>query len=68
MDETEKDYKNMSERITETQDAMKASYAEFKAEALASAYCVCKTSIPELSQPLKKVTDGLQSRYGITST
>ncbi|CAM8876292.1 unnamed protein product [Rhodiola kirilowii] len=68
MDEADKDYKKMSERITETQDAMKASYAEFMAEAQASASRVCKTSIPELSQSLKRAIDGLQSRYGITST
>uniref|UniRef100_A0A7N0UX04 Uncharacterized protein n=1 Tax=Kalanchoe fedtschenkoi TaxID=63787 RepID=A0A7N0UX04_KALFE len=66
MDEAEKDYKKMSERITETQDAMKASYAEFIAEAQASASRACKTSIPELSQSVKKSIDGLQSRYGTT--
>ncbi|KAL3844422.1 hypothetical protein ACJIZ3_001825 [Penstemon smallii] len=36
MDEAEKEYKKMSERISEGREAMKASYAEFIAEAHAS--------------------------------
>ncbi|XLU34384.1 hypothetical protein S245_070450, partial [Arachis hypogaea] len=37
MDEAEKEYKKFSERITESREAMKASYDEFMAEAQASA-------------------------------
>ncbi|XP_057963869.1 uncharacterized protein LOC131155011 [Malania oleifera] len=68
MDEAEKEYKKMSERISENQEAMKASYTEFMAEAQASASRVCKTSIPEISQSFKKAIDVLQNRFGIPST
>ncbi|KAG8375171.1 hypothetical protein BUALT_Bualt10G0072600 [Buddleja alternifolia] len=68
MDEAEKEYKTMSERINEGREAMKASYAEFIAEAQATASRVCKTSIPELSQTLEKGIASLRSWYGISST
>ncbi|GFZ16632.1 hypothetical protein Acr_25g0010410 [Actinidia rufa] len=67
MDEAEKEYKKMSERISESREAMKASYTEFLAEAQGSASRVCKTSIPELSQSFEKALDVLRSRYGISS-
>ncbi|KAA8521255.1 hypothetical protein F0562_011908 [Nyssa sinensis] len=67
VDEAEKEYKKMSERISESREAMKASFAEFIAEAQASASRVCKTSIPELSQSFEKAIDVLQNRYGISS-
>ncbi|CAI9771629.1 unnamed protein product [Fraxinus pennsylvanica] len=59
MDEAEKEYKKMSERINEGQDAMKASYAEFIEAAQASASRLLKTSIPELSQSFENLTDGI---------
>ncbi|KAG4403597.1 hypothetical protein AAZX31_01G137300 [Glycine max] len=67
MDEAEKEYKKVSERITESRDAMKASYEEFMAEAQASASRACKTSIVELSQSFEKAIDSLRNRYGIPS-
>ncbi|RDX63551.1 hypothetical protein CR513_58011, partial [Mucuna pruriens] len=66
MDEAEKEYKKVSERITESRDAMKASYEEFMAEAQASASRACKTSIVELSQSFEKAIDSLRNRYGIS--
>ncbi|KAL2348807.1 hypothetical protein Fmac_002807 [Flemingia macrophylla] len=66
MDEGEKEYKKVSERITESRDAMKASYEEFMAEAQASASRACKTSIVELSQSFEKAIDSLRSRYGVS--
>ncbi|XP_022872648.1 uncharacterized protein LOC111391628 [Olea europaea var. sylvestris] len=68
MDEAEKEYKKMSERINEGRDAMKASYVEFLEAAQASACRLLKTSIPELSQSFEKSIDTLKSRYGISST
>ncbi|KAM7507336.1 hypothetical protein LguiA_017789 [Lonicera macranthoides] len=68
MDEAEKEYKKMTERISESREAMKASYMDFITEAQASASRVCKTSIPELSQSFEKAIDAIQSRYGIGST
>lgn len=67
MDEAEKDYKKLSERITESREAMKASYEEFMAEAQATASRVCKTSINELSQKYEKAIDSLRNRHGISS-
>ncbi|KAL1315847.1 uncharacterized protein [Arachis hypogaea] len=67
MDEAEKEYKKLSERITESREAMKASYDEFMAEAQASASRACKTSITELSQSFEKAIDSLRNRYGISS-
>ncbi|XP_040985670.1 uncharacterized protein LOC121233955 [Juglans microcarpa x Juglans regia] len=68
MDEAEKEYKKMFERISESREAMKASYAEFMADAQASATRACKTSITELSQSCEKSMDALRSRFGIPST
>ncbi|KAI8547079.1 hypothetical protein RHMOL_Rhmol07G0167200 [Rhododendron molle] len=67
VDEAEKEYKKISDRISESREAMKASYLKFLAEAQASASRVCKTSIPELSQSFEKSLDVLRSRYGISS-
>ncbi|ESW30139.1 hypothetical protein PHAVU_002G128100 [Phaseolus vulgaris] len=67
MDEAEKEYKKVSERITESRDAMKASYEEFMVEAQASASRACKTSIVELSQSFEKTIDSLRKRYGTSS-
>ncbi|XAR70724.1 hypothetical protein NMG60_11027686 [Bertholletia excelsa] len=68
MDEAQKEYKKISDQISETREAMKASYMEILAEAQASASRVCKTSIPELSHSFEKALDILRSRYGIPST
>ncbi|XP_059642723.1 uncharacterized protein LOC132284621 [Cornus florida] len=68
VDEAEKEYRKMSERINESRVAMKTSYTEFMAEAQASASRVCKTSIPELSQSFEKAIDVLKNRYGNSST
>ncbi|XP_062147175.1 uncharacterized protein LOC133854917 [Alnus glutinosa] len=68
MDESEKEYKKMSERISESREAMKASYGEFIADAQGSASRACKTSITELSQSCEKAIDVLRSRFGIPST
>ncbi|XP_004512390.1 uncharacterized protein [Cicer arietinum] len=67
MDEAEKDYKKLSERITESREAMKASYEEFMAEAQATASRACKTSIAELSQKFDKAIDSIRNRHGISS-
>ncbi|XP_014519675.1 uncharacterized protein LOC106776712 [Vigna radiata var. radiata] len=67
MDEAEKEYKKVSERITESRDAMKASYEEFMLDAQASASRACKTSIVELSQSFEKAIDSLRKRYGVSS-
>ncbi|XP_050268649.1 uncharacterized protein LOC126713048 [Quercus robur] len=67
MDEAEKEYKKMSERISQSREAMQASYAEFKADAQASASRACKTSITELSEYCEKAINNLQSRFGIPS-
>ncbi|XP_027084317.2 uncharacterized protein [Coffea arabica] len=68
MDEAERENKKMSDRITETREAMKASYNEFMIEAQSSASRLCKTSIPEISQSFEKSINSLRSRYGISST
>ncbi|CAA2966357.1 Hypothetical predicted protein [Olea europaea subsp. europaea] len=68
MDAAEKEYKKMSGRINEGQDAIQASYAKFLAAAQASASHLLKTSIPELSQSFEKPIDSLKSHYGISST
>ncbi|KAM7263009.1 hypothetical protein ACFE04_000692 [Oxalis oulophora] len=67
MDDAEKDYTNVSKRITENQEAMKASYAEFMADAQATSSRMLKTSIPEVSKSLEKAVDALHSRYGVRS-
>ncbi|KAI4327962.1 hypothetical protein L6164_020365 [Bauhinia variegata] len=68
MDEAEKDYKKTSERITESQEAMKDSYEEFMADAQATASRACKTSITELSDSFEKSIDCLRKHFGISST
>ncbi|KAB5573798.1 hypothetical protein DKX38_000992 [Salix brachista] len=67
MDESEKDFKKMAERITETTEAMKETYTEFMAEAQATASRVCKTTVPELAKSFEKSVGALQSRFGIPS-
>ncbi|XP_022995633.1 uncharacterized protein LOC111491109 [Cucurbita maxima] len=67
MDEAE-EYKKMSQRIYESQEAMKASYEEFLAHEQDSTYRDCKTSITEVSQSFERSTDALRSRFGIPST
>ncbi|CAL0311754.1 unnamed protein product [Lupinus luteus] len=67
MDEADKEYKKVSERITESREAMKASYEEFMADAQATASRACKTSITELSQSFEKAIDSIRNRYGISS-
>ncbi|KAJ7953343.1 Kinesin-like protein [Quillaja saponaria] len=66
MDEAEKDYKKVYQRIVESKEAMKGSYEEFMAEAQASASRACKTSITELSQSFEKALDALRVRFGIS--
>ncbi|KAF3447877.1 hypothetical protein FNV43_RR08583 [Rhamnella rubrinervis] len=66
--ETEKEYKKISERIAESREAMMTSYAEFMEDAQATATHACKTSITKLSQSFEKAIDGLRSRYGISSS
>ncbi|KAL4030942.1 hypothetical protein IC575_009197 [Cucumis melo] len=68
MDEAEKEYKKMAQRIHESQEAMKASYEEFLAHEEESASRACKTFITELSQSFERSIDALRSRFGITST
>ncbi|KAL8063838.1 hypothetical protein ABFX02_01G053000 [Erythranthe guttata] len=68
MNEAEKEYKKMSDRIEEGREAMKASYTEFLAEAQATASRLLKTSIPELAKTSEKGIASLQSRFGIPST
>ncbi|XP_073131775.1 uncharacterized protein [Henckelia pumila] len=67
MDEAEKEYKKISERIKDGQEAMMASYAEFIAEAQATSSRLCETSIPVLQQTYEKGIAALRSRYGISS-
>ncbi|KAK7407059.1 hypothetical protein VNO78_08699 [Psophocarpus tetragonolobus] len=67
IDEADKEYKKVSQRLTKSRDAMKASYEEFVAEAQTSASRACKTSMVELSQSFEKAIDSLRNRYGISS-
>ncbi|KNA17001.1 hypothetical protein SOVF_083990 [Spinacia oleracea] len=67
MDETDKEFKKMSERVAESCEAMKASYSEFMVDAQTSAARVCKTSIPEKAPSFEKAMDSLRKRYGIFS-
>ncbi|GAB2263642.1 hypothetical protein Droror1_Dr00025776 [Drosera rotundifolia] len=67
MDQADKEYKKISERIAESREAMQASYAEIIAEAQATASRVCKSSIPDLAQSFEKAIDALRSRYGISA-
>ncbi|PQQ13328.1 uncharacterized protein Pyn_05472 [Prunus yedoensis var. nudiflora] len=67
LDETDKEYKKMTQRITESREAMMASYAEFMADAQTTASRACKTSITEFSQSFEKAIDALRSRYGIST-
>ncbi|KAF1873697.1 hypothetical protein Lal_00027735 [Lupinus albus] len=64
MDEADKEYKKLSERITESREA---SYEELMADAQATASRACKTSITELSQSSEKAIDSIRNRYGISS-
>ncbi|KVH95567.1 uncharacterized protein LOC112528578 [Cynara cardunculus var. scolymus] len=68
MNEAEKEFKKMNDRIKETHDAMQASYMELIAESQASTNRVCKTTIPELLQSVDRAIDALRNRYGIAST
>ncbi|XP_075508494.1 uncharacterized protein LOC142545286 isoform X2 [Primulina tabacum] len=68
MDEAEEEYKKISERIKDGQEAMMASYAEFIVEAQTTASRLCETSIPMLQQTCEKGIAALRSRYGISST
>ncbi|KAM1787230.1 hypothetical protein ACFX11_037646 [Malus domestica] len=67
LDEADKEYKRMTQRITESREAMAASYAEFMADAQTTASRACKTSITELSRSFEKQIDALRSRYGIST-
>ncbi|VVA17196.1 PREDICTED: kinesin [Prunus dulcis] len=67
LDETDKEYKKMTQRITESREAMMSSYAEFMADAQTTASRACKTSITEFSQSFEKAIDALRSRYGIST-
>uniref|UniRef100_A0A803R3F5 Uncharacterized protein n=1 Tax=Cannabis sativa TaxID=3483 RepID=A0A803R3F5_CANSA len=65
-DEAEKEYKKMSERIDESQEAMMTSYSEFTSDAQASTSYASK-SITKLSQSVEKAIDALRSRYVISA-
>ncbi|XP_007040804.2 PREDICTED: uncharacterized protein LOC18606882 [Theobroma cacao] len=67
MDEAEGECKKMSEKINGSREAMKATYAEFMADAQATASRVCKTSISELSKSFEKGIDNLRAQFGIPS-
>ncbi|KAE8698779.1 PAM68 [Hibiscus syriacus] len=67
MEEAEKEYKKISEKIDSNHKVMKASYAEFMADAQATASRVCKTSISELSKSFEKEIDDLRNRFGTPS-
>ncbi|CAO2838077.1 unnamed protein product [Amaranthus hypochondriacus] len=67
MDVTDKEFKKMSERITESCEAMKASYDEFIVDAQTSAARVCKSSITEKVESFEKAIDSLRNRYGISA-
>ncbi|XVE99946.1 hypothetical protein REPUB_Repub03eG0243900 [Reevesia pubescens] len=66
IDEAEKEYKKIAEKIDGSHEAMKATYAEFMADAQATASRVCKTSISELSKSFEKGIDNLRSHFGIS--
>ncbi|XVF13740.1 hypothetical protein REPUB_Repub08aG0233800 [Reevesia pubescens] len=66
IEEAEKDYKNISEKIEGSHEAMKATYEEFMADAQATASRVCKTSIYELSKCFEKGIDNLRRQFGIS--
>ncbi|XP_039046782.1 uncharacterized protein LOC120187056 isoform X2 [Hibiscus syriacus] len=66
MEEAEKEYKKISEKIDSSHEAMKASYAEFMADAQATA-SLCKTSISELSKSFEKGINDLRNRFGMPS-
>ncbi|XP_077234817.1 uncharacterized protein LOC143877002 isoform X2 [Tasmannia lanceolata] len=66
-DQAEKEYKKTSDRISENTAAMKASFAEFITEAQATASCVCKVSIPEITRSMEKAIESLSNGYGILS-
>ncbi|KAJ8424142.1 hypothetical protein Cgig2_030828 [Carnegiea gigantea] len=68
MDAIDKEFKKMSERITESCEAMKGSYAEFIVEAQTTTARVCKTFIPEKVQSLEKAIDALRSRNELHQT
>ncbi|XP_012075078.1 uncharacterized protein LOC105636423 isoform X2 [Jatropha curcas] len=68
MDEAENDFKEMSEQINESCEAMKESYEELLADARATSSRLCKTTIPELARSCDKAIGNLQSRFGIPST
>ncbi|XP_010276483.1 PREDICTED: uncharacterized protein LOC104611214 [Nelumbo nucifera] len=68
MDEAEKEYKKIYDRIGESAQAMEASYGEFIKEVQATTSRACKISIPELMQSAEKSIESLRSRYGIPLT
>ncbi|KAL4570222.1 hypothetical protein LXL04_025873 [Taraxacum kok-saghyz] len=68
MNEVEKDFMKMNDRIKETRDAMKSSYMELIAETQANTNRLCKTTIPELIQSVDKAIDALKVRYGTASS
>ncbi|XP_071692769.1 uncharacterized protein [Rutidosis leptorrhynchoides] len=65
INEAEKEFKKMNDKIKETLDTMQASYKELIAESQASSNRLCKTTIPELLQSVDKAVDALRSRYGV---
>ncbi|KAL7599963.1 hypothetical protein Lser_V15G22786 [Lactuca serriola] len=65
MSEVEKDFKKMIDHMTQTHDAMEASYRDLIAEAQTRATRLCKTSIPGLSQSVEKAIEALRSHYGV---
>ncbi|XP_076955561.1 uncharacterized protein LOC143630434 [Bidens hawaiensis] len=66
MNDSEKEFKKLNDRISETHDTMQASYMEMMAETQANTNRVCKTTIPELLQSVDKAIDSLRSHYGIS--
>ncbi|MCL7022972.1 hypothetical protein MKW94_024861 [Papaver nudicaule] len=66
--EAGKEHKKMSNGMTKSMDAMKASYSEFIKQSEATAARVCKTSIPELSKSVENSIKSLRNRYCVAAS
>ncbi|KAF5181867.1 hypothetical protein FRX31_028557 [Thalictrum thalictroides] len=66
VEEADKEYKKVSDLLTENAETMKTSYAKIIKKVEISATHVCKTSIPEIAQSTEKAILCLRSHYGIS--
>lgn len=67
VEEAEKEYTKILNKIDENTTAIKGSFVEFMAEVQATTSRVCKVSVPELAKSAEKAIESLHARYGIAA-